>query len=110
MQRHIDIYRHKVIMGIHNKSRAGGKHQLLTTEGDAHGFSSMGEEDLDLIQEIAIDDPNQVVLHKEMFLEQSADVRDLKLREEHVDFGFTEYGRVSEGKPVTFDNKFPFDV
>lgn len=27
------------------------------------------EEDLELMHEIAIDDPNQVVLHKEMFLE-----------------------------------------
>lgn len=68
------------------------------------------EEDLELMHEIAIDDPNQVVLHKEMFLEQASESRDLKLREEYVDFGFTEYGRVSEGKPLTFDNKFPFEV
>ena len=73
------------------------------------GFSSM-EEELELMHEIAIDDPNQVVLHKEMFLEQSSESRDLKLREEYIDFGFTEYGRVSENKTLTLENKFPFDI
>jgi len=33
-----------------------------------------------------------------MFLEMSSESRDLKLREEYVDFGFTEHGRVSENK------------
>jgi len=99
MQRHVDIYRHKVIMGIHNKSR-GGKMLLDGTSmgtDEKLGITSM-EEELELIHEIAIDDPNQVVLHKEMFLEMSSESRDLKLREEYVDFGFTEYGRVSENK------------
>jgi hypothetical protein len=106
MQRHVDIYRHKVIMGMHNKSRA----QKTILEGDEKlGISSMDEE-LEIMHEIAIDDPNQVVLHKEMFLEMSADYRDLSLREEYIDFGFTDHGRVSESKSITFDNKFPFDV
>lgn len=68
------------------------------------------EEELEIMHEIAIDDPNQVILHKEMFLEMSAYSRDLALREEYVDFGFTEHGRVSESKQITFENKFPFDV
>jgi hypothetical protein len=101
MQRHVDIYRHKVIMGIHSKARAPGKEDL--------GGSSL-EEELELVSEIAMDDPNQVVLHKEMFLEQNSDTRDLRLREEFVDFGFTEYGRVSEQRAITLDNKFPFDI
>jgi len=67
MQRHVDIYRHKVIMGIHNKSR-GGKMLTDGTFDDKMGLSSL-EEELELMHEIAIDDPNQVVLHKEMFLE-----------------------------------------
>jgi hypothetical protein len=86
-------------MGIHNKSR-GGKMLLDGTSmgtDEKLGITSM-EEELELIHEIAIDDPNQVVLHKEMFLEMSSESRDLKLREEYVDFGFTEYGRVSENK------------
>ena len=105
MQRHVDIYRHKVIMGIHNKSR-GNK---MLTDGTEAGSTSL-EDELDLMHEIAIDDPNQVVIHKEMFLEQASENRDLKLREEYVDFGFTEYGRVSEQKQITMDNKFPFDI
>lgn len=64
MQRHVDIYRHKVIMGIHNKSR-GNK---MLTDGTEAGSTSL-EDELDLMHEIAIDDPNQVVIHKEMFLE-----------------------------------------
>jgi len=59
MQRHVDIYRHKVIMGIHNKSR-GGKMLLdgnsMGTD-EKLGITSM-EEELELIHEIAIDDPN----------------------------------------------------
>lgn len=106
MQRHVDIYRHKVIMGIHNKLRGNGK--LLDTTGGMD-ITTM-EEELDLMHEIAIDDPNQVVLHKEMFLEMISESRDLHLREEFIDFGFTEHGRVSEGKPLTLDNKFPFDI
>lgn len=105
MQRHIDIFRHKVIMGMHNKSR--GKALL---DGDDKLAISSVEDDLDLMHEIAIDDPNQVVLHKEMFLEMSSDNRDLHLREEYIDFGFTDHGRVSEQKTITFDNKFPFEV
>jgi hypothetical protein len=93
-------------MGMHNKSRA----QKTILEGDEKlGISSMDDE-LEIMHEIAIDDPNQVVLHKEMFLEMSADYRDLSLREEYIDFGFTDHGRVSESKSITFDNKFPFDV
>lgn len=114
MQRHVDIYRHKVIMGIHNKSRSLKSSMLadggvMATDGDRFGMSSM-EEELEVMHEIAIDDPNQVVLHKEMFLEMTSESRDLKLREEFVDFGFTEYGRVSEGKAITLDNKYPFDI
>lgn len=34
----------------------------------------------------------------------------MKLREEFLDFAFTERGRASEAKPVTIDNKYPFEV
>ena len=52
-------------MGIHNKSR-GGKmlmDGMSINEDKLLGISSM-EDDLDLMNEIAFDDPNQVVLHK----------------------------------------------
>ena len=69
MQRHIDIFRHKVIMGVHNKIRKEKDVDFESTYdgGDArsHNFSSM---DLEINQEIPIDNPTQVVLHKEMFL------------------------------------------
>lgn len=107
MQRHIDIFRHKVIMGLHTKSKNGMK---MLTDGTFEGGMSSMEEELELMHEIAIDDPNQVVLHKEMFLEMTAENRDLKLREEYIDFGFTEFGRVSENKSLTLDNKYPFEI
>jgi hypothetical protein len=68
------------------------------------------EDEVEVDLEIPIDDPNQVVLHKEMFLEMSSENRDLKLREEYIDFSYSEYGRVSEAKTVNIDNKYPFDV
>ena len=68
------------------------------------------EEEVEINLEIPIDDPNSVVLHKEMFLEMTSDNRDLKLREDFLDFGFTECTRISENKQITIDNKFPFEV
>ena len=57
MQRHIDIYRHKVIMGIHNRARGGKLMTDGTFEDKMLGQSSV-EEELELMHEIAIDDPN----------------------------------------------------
>jgi hypothetical protein len=108
MQRHVDIYRHKVIMGIHNKMR---KNELM--DGDKLGNTGNGtsfEEEVEINLEIPIDDPNPVVLHKEMFLESTSENRDVKLREDFIDFGFTEFGRLSESKVITLDNKFPFSI
>lgn len=94
-------------MGIHNKQRKGeyGEDKLALT-GNGTSF----EEEVEINLEIPIDDPNPVVLHKEMFLEMSSENRDLKMREEFLDFTFTECGRVSEGKYLNIDNKFPFEV
>lgn len=95
-------------MGIHNKQR---KNNMI--EGDKLGNTGHGtsfEDEVEINLEIPIDDPNPVVIHKEMFLEATSDNRDIKLREDFIDFSFTEYGRLSEGKIITLDNKFPFDV
>ncbi len=51
MQRHVDIYRHKVIMGIHNKQR---KSDLLEADKAGNSF----EEEVEINLEIPIDDPN----------------------------------------------------
>jgi hypothetical protein len=91
-------------MGLHNKPR---RKELGILEADDTG---MIDDEVEINLEIPIDDPNQVVLHKEMFLEMSSENRDLKLREDYQDFSFTSYGRVSDSKVVTLDNKFPFDV
>jgi len=45
-----------------------------------------------------------------MFLEYTSDNRDIKLREDFIDFGFAECTRVSESRQITIDNKFPFEV
>lgn len=123
MQRHVDIYRHKVIMGLHNKQKkvkeltnGGGtstsKNNLTSSKQNfLAASSSQGfEEENDINMEIPIDDPSQVVLHKEMFLECNSTNRDVFFHEDHLDFAFTEYGRASESKTVTFSNKFNFEV
>ena len=59
-QRHIDSYRHKVIMGAHKKAN-------IVKEYDDAQDSIMGGSNADELHlEIPIDDPSQVVLHKEM--------------------------------------------
>ena len=63
-------------MGIHNKVRKeiGGP---SGTDGGAPDKTNSFEEEVEINLEIPIDDPNQVVLHKEMFLEMTAQNRDI---------------------------------
>lgn len=56
MQRHIDIYRHKVTMG--NLNKVYPKKASDASQSSLH--------DIDIQYEIPIDDPSQVALHKEM--------------------------------------------
>ena len=95
-QRHIDSYRHKVIMGAHKKSN-------IVKEIDDQQESFMGSIEVapDLHLEIPIDDPSQVALHKEMLQGSSSDLKELKFSSDSVDFAFTEHGRMSEPKTVT---------
>jgi hypothetical protein len=95
-QRHIDAYRHKVIMGAHKKVVAKDQdtmaNYLLTDKSGHSGIlgSSKGvlmADGADL--EMPIDDPSQVVLHKEMLHSSVSDTRDVKFSCENVDFGFT---------------------
>lgn len=83
IQRHVDIYRHKVIMGMHNKIRKDLDEKLGTTMNN-NSF----DEEMEVSLQIPIDKPNSVVLHKEMFLEMSSENRDIRFREEYVDFSF----------------------
>lgn len=66
--------------------------------------------DVDLHLEIPIDDPNQVVLHKEMLLSSSAQTRDIRLSDDYINFNFTENGRISESRQLTLENKFSFPI
>jgi len=88
MQRHVDIYRHKVIMGIHNRARRdkfGESAELDKAEAASNeNFSAAAE--LEMNQEIPIDDPTQVVLHKEMFSDVTAENKDVRLSLDFVDF------------------------
>ena len=54
--------------------------------------------DLEINQEIPIDNPSQVVLHKEMFLDVTSDCRDIKLSSDFVDFNFTNVNRISDSR------------
>lgn len=80
MQRHVDAYRHKVIMGSHKNlkpkddegvfnDKSPGQSQLLSSKG------VLMADGADL--EMPIDDPSQVVLHKEMLHASVADSRDV---------------------------------
>jgi hypothetical protein len=74
-----------------------------------NGQENMNEEEK-LNLEIPIDDPTQVVLHKEMLLESSSDTRLVRLEQEFLDFNYCEYGRASEMKEVKIENKFKFQI
>jgi hypothetical protein len=82
-----------------------GKASVLGEEMDSANLSC---QDLEINQEIPFDDPTQVVLHKEMFLDVTAPNRDISISSDFVDFQFTEVGRLSESKPLVINNKFPF--
>lgn len=66
--------------------------------------------DVDLHLEIPIDDPNQVILHKEMLYDSAAPQRELRLSDGSVNFNFTENGRLSESRQLTLENKFNFPI
>jgi histidine ammonia-lyase len=114
MQRHIDIYRHKVIMGIHNrirKDKMGDEYEVRdSTLGAEMESANLSSQDLEINQEIPIDDPTQVVLHKEMFQDITTATRDISISYDFLDFQFTEMGRISEQKPLVMNNKYPFPI
>jgi len=48
MQRHIDIYRHKVIMGIHNRMRRDKKGEFIDTFENEHESANLSSMDLEI--------------------------------------------------------------
>ena len=102
-------------MGMHNRRNTliAGHTETLSPDnsrGDTALLSAQdGTSGLNL--EIPIDDPNQIVLHKEMFLEMcNAVQRGVFLKEEFLDFGFGRAGMVSEPRTVTVVNSFVFPI
>lgn len=75
-------------MGLHNKVRKDNMidaaEKLGNSTMNAHSF----DEEVEVNLQIPIDKPNQVVLHKEMFLEMSSENRDIRFREDYIDFSF----------------------
>ena len=108
-QRHVDTYRHKVIMGVHKKGSLMSKDASLGGPGQEDSIMD-SQLDGDLNLEIPIDDPSQTVLHKEMLLAASENVKDVRLSTDSLDFAFTEKGRLSESKSLSVENKFAFPV
>ena len=45
-----------------------------------------------------------------MFIDITAEDRDVKLSSDFVDFSFTHVGRMSESKTMALENKFPFSI
>jgi hypothetical protein len=108
MQRHVEVFRYKVIMGIHYKA----KKNLDDDEDDKFSEGmDMGtfDEETKLNLEVPIDDPNHV-LHKEMFLENDSTFRDVAIMQQFVDFAFCEYGKSSEAQKIVIENKLPFKI
>ena len=92
-------------MGAHRKANIASKD--IDGVEDSLMDSAL---DVDYHLEIPIDDPNQVVIHKEMLLGSSAQNRDIRLSEESINFNFTENGRISESRQLTLENKFNFPI
>jgi hypothetical protein len=96
MQRHVEVFRYKVIMGIHYKKKAS-----LEAEGDDESLEDLDtnryNEEAKLNLEVPIDDPNNV-LHKEMFLENNSSFRDVLIQQQFVDFNYSENGKFSEAQ------------
>jgi hypothetical protein len=81
-------------MGAHNK--LAPKKQTEDYYLDSYKTNTIVDLDYhdgktgDLELEIPIDDPSQVILHKEMMLNMSADFRNVRFSCDNIDFGFAE--------------------
>lgn len=109
-QRHVDVFRHKVIMGTHNKKTV--KLDEFSERADDGRLNDTFEEseDLDLAADIPIDDPSQIALHKEMMAKVTSPAKEIRFSCDQIDFAFTEKNRISEPKPVTLTNNFKFPI
>lgn len=110
-QRHVDMYRHRVIMGTYKGNEFDPEIDQRKSLGSMSSKNRQGLEDAtELNEEIPIDDPNYVVRHKEMFWESNSETRGIYFNEDMVDFGFSVSGTKSEVKEVTLINELNYDV
>jgi len=90
-----------------------GAHRKAQVPKDIDGMEDSlmdSQMDVDLHLEIPMDDPNQVVIHKEMLLDSASQSREIKLSDGSINFGFTENGRLSESRQLTMENKFNYPI
>lgn len=98
-------------LGTSGRERTGGKEDQDDRDvEDRISMTNLSAADLEMNQEIPIDDPSQVVLHKEMLIDVTAESRDVRANTDFLDFNFAEAGRISESKQLTIYNKFPFSI
>jgi hypothetical protein len=107
MQRHVDMFRYKVIMGIHYKMKkeAEGDEEDSIQEIDIQTLNEEAKTNVD----IPVDDQNHV-LHKEMFLENDCQYRDIIIKQQYLDFNYCEYGKFSDYKTIEVENKLPYKI
>ena len=84
-------------MGAHNKLAPKQMQEDYYMDSyKQHDYSYKEGTCADLELEIPIDDPSQVILHKEMLLQMTAEQRDVKFSCDSIDFGFAARGRFSD--------------
>lgn len=83
-------------MGAHNKMLAVKK--TLDDDDMSRAESMNGSAQMDFQMEIPIDDPSQVILHKEMLQSVASEKKELQLSSECIDFSFVHAGRQSESR------------
>jgi hypothetical protein len=109
LQRHVDAYRARVIQGSHNKLRKDKMGEVVDFDigndsidaADSREKSDEGNDTFMVTPLEYTEDPTQVVLHKEMFVESTSNLRDIRTTQDFFDFQFTDLGRISESKSLT---------
>ena len=96
-QKDVEVFRTNILMGSYDKLLESNPAAMATTQ-ELYGGSA----------EIPMDEPNQIALHKELFLPLKDRV--VSLSEENIDFGFCLENRLSEERNVYFKNNLPFTV
>ena len=67
------------------------------------------EENIKFQFEIPEDNPNHV-MHKEMFLENDSNYRDIGLNMQFIGFEYWKYGKSNEAHKIIIENRMPFKV